>query len=278
MLESRLRWVVLLLFAVAVSFAEDLSKFPKPTGYVSDLANVISASDKEDLESFCKKVETQLGAQFAIVTIKTLDGQPIEGFSNDLFRKLGVGPKASNQGLLILLAIQDHKQRIEVGRGLEPYITDAFAGETERDMRPLERANDFGGALKQSTLALATHLAEGKNIPFSDTLAVPVPVQLPPQQSSHDDNSGSVPITLIIFFVVFLLLIFLNRRGGGGRGTGSGFWTGFILSSLLNSGGRGGGGGSWGGGGGFGGGDSGGGGFGGFGGGDSGGGGASSDW
>ena len=68
MLESRLRWVVLFLFAVAVSFAEDLRRFPKPTGYVSDLANVISASDKADLESFCAKVQQQLGAQFAIVT------------------------------------------------------------------------------------------------------------------------------------------------------------------------------------------------------------------
>src|ERR1700685_3664056 len=121
--ERRLRCVVFFLLAVAASFAEDLSSIPKPSGYVSDLANVISAPDKAELEAFCTKVQQQLSAQFAIVTIKTLDGQPIENFSLELARKWGVGPKSDNEGLLTLLVIQDHKQRIETGRGIEPYIT-----------------------------------------------------------------------------------------------------------------------------------------------------------
>jgi uncharacterized protein len=270
--ESRLRWIFLLFLAVAASFAEDLSSFPKPTGYVSDLANVVSAADKAQLESFCAKVQQQLGAQFAIVTIKTLNDQPIENFSNELFRKWGIGPKADNEGLLILLVIQDRQERIEVGRGLEPYITDAIAGDTRRGMMAPLKQGDYGGALLQGVRALAAKIADGKQISFSE--GTPLPQRSQPQ----DDSGGGFPLPLIIFGVIVLLIFLLSRRGGGGRGSGSGagFWTGLLLSSLLNSG-RGGGG-SWGGGGGFGGGSGGGGGFGGFGGGDSGGGGSSGGW
>lgn len=262
------RSISLFLLAIAAAGAVDLSKIPKPTGYVSDLAHVLSASDQAELEVFCVKVQQQLGAQFAIVTIPSLDGQPIEEFSNDLFRKWGVGPKASNEGLLILLVINDHKRRIEVGRGLEPYITDAIAGDTGRAMVDPLRKGDYGGALTQAVRTLAAKIADGKQISFSET------TPRPPTQP-QDDSSG-IPWPFIIFAVIFVLVAILNRRGGGGRGSGTGFWTGLLLGSILNSGRCGGS--SWGGGGGFGGGSDGGGGFGGFGGGDSGGGGASGDW
>jgi uncharacterized protein len=270
-LSGRLRFLILLFStAGAVVCAVDLSSVPKPTGYVSDLANVLSPSDKEDLESFCTKVDQQLSAQFAIVTINTLGDQPIENFTLQLGRTWGVGNK-KNEGLLLLLVIQDHKQRIEVGRGLEPYITDGFSGGTMRDMRPLLRQSNYGGALKQGARELAAQIAREKNITFSEA---PPSVARPQPQN---DNGGGIPIPLIIFGVIFLLFLIFSRHGGG-RGGGGGFWLGWLLSSLLNSGRGGGRGGGWGGGGGFGGGSGGGGGFGGFGGGDFGGGGASSDW
>ncbi len=228
-LPGRLRFLFILHLAAAVGGAVDLSSIPKPTGYVSDLAHVLSASDQADLEVFCVKIQEQLDAQFAIVTINTLGDEPIENFSLDLARNWGVGPKGKNEGLLLLLVIQDHKQRIEVGRGLEPYITDAFAGNTMRAMRPLLRNNDFGGALKQGTLALATRLAEGKNVTFTEALPAA-------QRPQLQNDSGGFPIWLIIFFVVILLIVLVNRRGGGGRGSGTGFWTGMILGSILNSG------------------------------------------
>jgi uncharacterized protein len=269
----RLRLLVLFVVAAMASYAVDLSSVPKPTGYVSDLANVLSASDKETLESFCTKVDQQLSAQFAIVTIKTLGDQPIEDFTLELGRRWGVGDK-KNEGLLLLLVIQDHKDRIEVGRGLEPYITDAISGDTLRAMRPLMRGGNYSAAVMQGVQTLSARIAEGKNISFSETL--PVPLRPQPQRQPQSNTLFGIPIPMLVFLFI-LVVFFLGRRGGGGRGTGGGFWTGFILSSLFNSG-RGGRGGGWGGGGGFGGGSDGGGGFGGFGGGDFGGGGASSDW
>jgi uncharacterized protein len=269
-LPGRLRlFLLLFVTAAGAACAVDLSSIPKPTGYVSDLAKVLDPSGKEALESFCARVDHQLGAQFAIVTVDTLGDEPIEDFTLELGRAWGVGNK-KNEGLLLLLVIKDHKDRIEVGRGLEPYITDGFSGETLRDMRALLHQNDYQGALMQAVRTLAGRIAEGENVQFS---AAP---PAPPQPQPRDANGGGYSISSIVFVVIFLLIFFLSRRGGGGRGSGSGLWTGLLLGSLLNSG-RGGQGGGWGGGG-FGGGSGGGGGFGGFGGGDFGGGGASSDW
>ncbi|HEX3684637.1 MAG TPA: TPM domain-containing protein [Bryobacteraceae bacterium] len=249
--------------------AIDANSLPKPTGYVSDLAQVVSPEDKEQLEAVCTKVEQELDVQFALVTIDTLDGQPIRDFALDVFRKWGVGSRKTNQGVLLLLAVKDHLSDIETGRGIEPYITDGFAGSTLRAMRPQLRASDYGAALLTAARTMAQQIAQGKGVTFDDALAQR---ERPTRVVRH---RGGIPGPLIILGI-FLLLWLLGR--GGRRGGGGGFWTGILLGNLLGGGRGGWGGGGWGNGGGFGGGSGGGGGFGGFGGGDAGGGGASSNW
>jgi uncharacterized protein len=275
------RFFLFLLFVLtfaANSFAAvDIHSLPKPTGYVSDLAQVINDTDKSKLEEFCTKVEQQLGVQFALVTIDTIGDQPIRDFALDLFRQWGVGDRKTNQGVLLLLAIKDHKSDIETGRGIEPYLTDGFSGGTLRSMRPELRAGDYGAALQTAAREMANQIAQGKNIAFSNDQLPTRDVQ---PRNTRQGSRGGIPFPLIIVGIFFLLWLFGRggRRGGGMRGGGSGgFWTGMLINSMLNSGGRRSGS-DWGGGGGFGGDSGGGGGFGGFGGGDAGGGGASSDW
>ncbi|MFL6351470.1 MAG: TPM domain-containing protein [Bryobacteraceae bacterium] len=264
--------VALVSFVAPAAFcAVDISSLPKPTGYVSDLARVVSPGEKEELEAFCGKVEQQLGVQFALVTIDTLGDQPIEDFAIQLARKWGVGDRKSNQGVLLLLAVKDHKDDIETGRGIEPYLTDGFSGSILRSIRPQLRNSDYGGALLTAARAMAQQIAQGKGITFSDDL--PQSQQEP--QSIPVRHRGGIPGPLLIFGI-FLLFWLLSRAGRGGRGGGGGFLTGLLLGNLLGGGRRSGGG--WGSGGGFGGNSGGGGGFGGFGGGDFGGGGANSNW
>jgi uncharacterized protein len=250
--------------------AVDANSLPKPTGYVSDLAHVVSPEDKQQIEAFCTKVEQELGVEFALVTIDTLDGQPIRDFALDVFRKWGVGSKKTNQGVLLLLAVKDHQSDIETGRGIEPYITDGFAGGTLRSMRPQLREGDYGAALLTAGRAMAQEIAQGKGVAFDDALAQP---ERPTRVVRH---RGGIPGPLIILGIFLLLWLF--GRGGRRGGGGGGFLTGILLGNLLGGGRGGWGGGGWGNGGGFGGGSGGGGGFGGFGGGDAGGGGASSNW
>lgn len=241
---------------------------PKPTGYVSDFAHVVSAQNREQLEAFCTRVEQELGVQFALVTIDSLGDQPIRDFALDVFRKWGVGSRKTNQGVLLLLVIKDRKSDIETGRGIEPYITDGFAGGTLRSMRPQLQAGDYGAALMMAAQAMAQQIAQGKGVAFTDAAQ-----QERRPEGAERSHGGGIPVPLIILGIFVLIWLLRGGRRGGG---GGGFWTGLLLGNLL--GGRGGwGGGGWGSGGGFGGG-SGGGGFGGFGGGDAGGGGASSNW
>jgi uncharacterized protein len=241
----------------------------KPQGYVSDFAGVVDAQSRAELDSYAAQVKQATGAELAFVTLKSLQGEPIEDVANDLFHAWGIGQKGEDNGAMVLLSIGDHKSRLEVGGGLGEAVPDGMAGLLLDDMRPALRENQYGPALLAAAERLGSTIAQSKGVALT-----PVAKQYRVRRSTGD----SIPWPLILFGIFFVLMIL--RRGGGNRfgggGGGGGFWTGMLLGQLLG-GGRGGG---YGGGGGFGGFDSGGsgGGFGGFGGGDSGGGGASSDW
>jgi len=262
------RFILLLLALSLPAFAVDWKSL-KPEGYVSDFARVIDPQSKAELENYAANVEQATGAQFAFVTLPSLQGEPIEDVTNDIFHAWGVGQKTKDNGLMVLLSVGDRKSRLEVGGGLGEFIPDSMAGLLLDDMRPALRANQYGTAFLLAAQHLGSTLAQGKGV----QIAAPA---IPRRVERTTGDSIPWPTILIGIFVLLMIL----RRGGGGYfggGGGGGFWTGLLLGQILNSGSRGGGGRD---GGGFGGFDSGGGGggFGGFGGGDSAGGGASSDW
>src|SRR6266478_4082373 len=265
----------LLLLGARLTASQNLKNI-HPTGYVTDLASVIATDAKARLESLCSELELKTGAQMAIVTVSSLDGENVETYAVDLYKQLGIGKKKDNRGVLLLVVPHERKYRIEVGYGLEPVINDARAGDAGRAMVPFLRQGDYSKAAEIAARQLAKDIADDAGVTLSG---------LPPA-ARNQEHSGSrrFPIFWVVLglIVLFLVIASLSSRGGGRRGGGSGgsglLW--FLLGMLADSAGRrsGGGSGGWGGGG-FGGGGGGdGGGFGGFGGGSSGGGGASGDW
>lgn len=264
-----LRLLLLFVAAAVAALAVDPASL-KPQGFVSDFAHVLDARSRQALETYCGQVQQATGVQMALVTIDSLDDQPIEDFTNTLARKWGVGQKGSNEGVLLLLAIKDHKDRIEVGYGLEPSLPDGFVGSVLRDMRPQLRAGNYGAALMEGAESMATRIAQAKGVSLDFALQRPHSAR-----RVRDDGSPAGFIALVVIFLIFLAIFGRRGRGGSGGGPG-GFLAGMLLGNIM--GGRSS---RWGGGG-FGGFDSGGGGggggFGGFGGGDFGGGGASSGW
>jgi uncharacterized protein len=251
----------LLLSGANFCAAEDIKKI-HPSGYVSDLAGVIGAEARTRLETLCAEVEQKTGAQMAIVTVTSLEGESVDNFGVDLFKQLGVGGKKDNRGVLLLVAPNERKYRIEVGYGLEPVINDARAGDAGRAMVPSLRQGDYGKAAEAGAWQIAGYIAADSGV----TLSGQPPLR--PTRISRDDG-GIGGLGLVFALIVFVAVVgSLISRGGGGSGC---LW--FLLGMFLNSGG-GRSGSGWGGGG-FGGG---GGGFGGFGGGSSGGGGASGSW
>jgi len=262
---------IVLAFAALCTRAEQ-TKDIHPTGYVTDLAGVISPETKTRLEALCTELQQKTEAQLAVVTVNSLEGESVEDYAVALYKQLGVGPKGTDRGVLLLVAPKDRKYRVEVGYGLEPVINDARAGDVGRAMVPVLRQNNYSGAIEAATWQLAQYIATDRGVTLSGQ---------PPRRQikSSPDDGGKFPFGMIIFALILLFILIGSRRGGsqgrrmGPRG-GSGWWIGPMIGG--GSGGRGGwaGGGFGGGGGGF----SGGGGFGGFGGGSSGGGGASGSW
>ena len=264
---------VLLVFGVSTVSADDISK-TSTTGYVTDLAGVIPQSTKQRLDALCTELDQKTGAQLAIVTVKSLDDRPIEDYAVELFKHLGVGSKKESSGILLLLAPNDRKYRIEVGYGIEPVINDARAGDAGRAMVPFLRQNDFGSAVEVAAWQLAKYIADDRGVTQSG--------QPPARAIANTSRGRGLPISPFAFFIILFIVLrvfgSIISRGSGRRGGGfGGCW--WLLPFLMSGGGRGSGGGgsSWGGGG-FGGGGDSGGGFGGFGGGSSGGGGASGSW
>jgi uncharacterized protein len=260
------RTSTLLLCLAALAFGVDW-KALKPEGYVSDFGRVIDAQSKAALEQYCARVEQVTGAQMALVTITTLEGEPIEDVANTIYRAWGVGQKGKNEGIMLLLVINDRRDKLEIGYGLEPILPDGLDGSILREMRPALQARQYGEAMMAAAQTIGTTIAKSKNVSLD--------AQLPRRTRRSSGDSIPWPALLGGVFLLFWLLRAGSRGGRGGGG--GGFLTGLILGNLMRGGG-GWGGGSGGGFGGFDSGGGGGGGFGGFGGGDSGGGGASSGW
>lgn len=253
-----LRPLIATLFLAAAAGAYDFSAL-KPEGYVSDFARVMDTASKVELERYCKALEDQAGVQIALVTLASLENEPVSDVANLLFRAWGVGQKKSNEGVLLLLAIRERKSRLEVGYGIEPVLPDGAAGEILRTMRPALRENHYGDAMIAAAREIGNRIVAAKKSEGT----------LPALRASRARApEEAVPIQLWVFLGFVILMFFLASRSQSRSGPRRG---GFF-PVIFPSGGypRGGGG--------FGGMSDSGGGFGGFGGGDSGGGGASSDW
>jgi uncharacterized protein len=247
--------IVLLLVVLALPLmlsAEPVAQL-KPTDYIDDFAHVLDGNTIAQLDNICQQTDQKAHAQIAVVTINSLDGAPIEDYAVDLFKQWGIGNKASNRGVLILLAVKDHGYRVEVGYGLEPILPDGKVGGFGREAVPLLKQNDYNGAVSLLASRVAEVIAQDAGVQLTGTQPQASPEPAPSQGMS----AGGIVLVLIVILIILFtplrrVLFWFLLFGGGGGYRGGGF-----------------------GGGGFGGG---GGGFGGFGGGSSGGGGASGSW
>src|SRR5215813_4658468 len=155
----------------------------KPTGYVNDFAGVIDPESAEAIRSLCEQIDHKAKSQIAVVTIHSLDGADIESYAVDLYKAWGIGPKSQNRGVLILLAVNDHRYRVEVGYGLEPILPDGKVGGFGREAVPLLRANEYGPALRLMTRRVAEVIAADAHVQLEGTEA-PTPAPYPQPNES----------------------------------------------------------------------------------------------
>jgi uncharacterized protein len=254
--------VLILLFVSVGGRVEAQDRFPRPTGYVSDFAGVISADAERLITGMAQDVKAKTGAEIAVVTVGSTGGLDIEEYSLDLFMEWGIGEEGRDNGVLLLAAFEDKQLWIKTGYGLEGAIPDAEASRIYRNiLRPAFRLGKYDEALVTATAELAELiLAEsGQSLAIGDTLAYRRMLIRSTDEMAREAariRRFTMLFGLLVpIFIVILLRIVAARRGYGRR-FGGFFWMGGFGGS---SGGFGGG-------------------FGGFGGGSAGGGGAGGGW
>lgn len=264
------------ILAVLLTSAVSAQKPPPVlTGPVNDFAGVLDPQSKRELERRIRALQSATGDAVVVATVKTFqpDYADMREYSVKMFENAGrgIGERAKDNGLLLVVAVDDRQVGIEVGYGLEGIITDGFSGQTIREViRPAFRNNDYGGGLVAGTTRLINRIADARGVNLND---------VPRQPVTRPQIPTGIPWGTIIFLLVIVLL--MSRLGGGSRRRrtrwGNGNWSDWNSGVGPFGGSRGGFNGGFGGFGGSGGGF-GGGGFGGFGGGRSGGGGAAGGW
>jgi uncharacterized protein len=266
---------------------------PKPDGfykYVSDNANVIDAGTKERLATILNRLKERADIEFAVVTVPTTGDEDIFEYSLALARGWGIGSnEGEKNGLLLVVAVNDRKWRVQVSRHLEGDLSDGLAGEIARQrLVPQFRQNNYSQGISDFVQASIATLAEKRGFQLEgidQSYAYRAPAQRTRPTRAREASGLGLGACCVIIIVVIILLSLVSRgrggRGGGGGwggGGGGGWLTSILVANAISGLARGGRGSSsgWGGGGGS---DWGGGGFGGFGGGgDFGGGGAGGDW
>jgi uncharacterized protein len=235
--------VALLSFAYGFAARAAGPVIPAPTGYVNDRAGAMGGW-AEKTEALCRDIERATGAQVAVLTVRTTEGMAPQQYAQLVFDRWKIGKRGKDDGVLILVAVDDRKLWIATGYGVEGVLPDGKAGEIrDRYMVPAVRQGKLGEGIHDGVSAIGAVLGGGKP---------------PPARGATERGGFPVPFwPVFLLALVVVVLLFRALAGGvaGPRRYGGHYYTG-----------------------GFGGGGFGGGGFGGFGGGSSGGGGAGGSW
>jgi uncharacterized protein len=249
-----------LALVVCLVVAAVAATFPPLTGRIVDQAGIVPAATKTSLEPKLADLEQKSGIQLVVATVRSLEGQEIEPYANDLFRAWKLGEAQKNNGVLLLVAPNERKVRIEVGYGLEGTLTDALSKVVIANaIAPRFKTGDYGGGIERGVEDIITILTTDAS-------------EWQQRPALRTDSTSADSWLPLLFFLVVIFILWISMRGARPR---SGVWGrrgGGGPSVWFPTGGSGwssGGGSSWGGGGG--------GGFSG-GGGSSGGGGASGGW
>ncbi len=267
-MNARLRLLLtacLVLATIAARAAAPADELPELTQPVNDFAHVIDSANAAAMDRMIRRLKAATGDVVVVATVQTVAPfADIREYANKLFENhgRGIGEKGKDNGLLIVLALEQRQVWIEVGYDLEQWITDGFAGETSRnDMVPEFRAGRYGEGLRRGVERIIGRIAAARGVTLDGV------------QPVREREPQGAPIPFWVFLLIFVIILIVSRIGGGPGSSvrrrgywGGGPWSGWSSGVGPFGGGFGGGGGGFGGG------------FGGFGGGRSGGGGGGASW
>ncbi len=203
---------------------------PSPRAYINDSAGVLDAQTVGKLNNVLADLDAKAQAQVAVLVIKSLGGTDIETYAAETYKKWGIGGKKTSRGVLLLVAVENHKARIEVGYGLEGTLPDGLTGAIQdKYIIPYFRMGDYSTGIYNGSLAIASVIAGDSGIELS---AGPAGRG---RQAAAPMSPGRKILSVIMLFVFiivvirhpYLALFFLSTMTRGGGGFGGGGFGGF---------------------------------------------------
>ena len=191
-------FLLLLIIIASIALADDV---PGYSSYVNDYAGVITEKDKTSMEEVAKEVEEKTGAQIAVLTVKSMEPYAsIDEFGMAVAEKWKVGEKGKDTGIIIILAMDERKVRIEVGYGLEGIFNDARVGRIlDNTIIPYFRGGDFSAGLRRGMFKIA------------DTIGTEMNVELD-ERAKMQDNNFTERLCMLIFFIIFVSIFLMMIR------------------------------------------------------------------
>ncbi len=184
-----------LLLIFSFSFADITDSFPQLSGRVVDTANLLTPSQKEGLIATLKAQEEETSNQIVVVTLNSLEGYEIAEYSYQLGRHWGIGQKDKNNGVLLVISLNDRKLRIEVGYGLEGALTDKISHEIiEYTLKPKFRQGQYYEGIQKSV----------------DQIILAIKGEYVQDKSAENKSSSSELFPILFFIIIFASMIFTN--------------------------------------------------------------------
>ena len=230
------RYLIISYITIVTAFvgalcSSGLAALPeKPRGMVSDFAEVIDQNMESQITALVQEVEQKTSAEIAIVTVPSLEEGDSETMAVELYKKWGIGKKGKDNGVLILVSVQDRAVRIEVGYGLEAILPDGKCGEIIReDMIPYFKEGQYGNGIAAGTIRISGIIAQNAGVTLTGRSDI---TDVPKRKRTLLGTIFQLLVLAGLAFLFiqnpFLFLMFLGMGGGrSGNGGGGGFGGGF---------------------------------------------------
>ncbi|MTI39775.1 TPM domain-containing protein [Fulvivirga lutimaris] len=222
MLFLKRHFTLLLLLLLSTNvISQDVQEIPKLWARVTDLTNTLTTSEKSRIESELENLEQTKGSQIAVLIVPTTEPEPIEDYSIRVAEAWKIGREGVDDGVILLIAKNDRKLRIEVGYGLEGAVTDAKSRQIiEEYITPAFKQGDFGGGISDGVHAIAQLIA-GEELPE-------------PNYSANDTNGeGLNGWFIFIFFLALIVSSVTKKKLGNGKSKGIGSLVAFVGGLIL---------------------------------------------
>ena len=226
--SNRFRFTAVLLAGTLFFFFSAFNLFalnvPPMRAAVNDYAKMLEARDVQIIENYLEKLNRDTGIQIVVLTVPSLEGEPIEDFSIRTVESWKLGQAEKDNGVLLLVAAAEKKIRIEVGYGLEGILTDMQCGLIIRNLiAPHFKNGDYG----KGVAAAVQHMAQ--NVTFGEAAVIDENLS-----AAEDDRENGSLLSVVVLLIFFMIMSGMNRRGR--YSGGSGLWraAAAVSSSLLS--------------------------------------------